>query len=135
MHEKFDYYVQYGSIYSRSSGIMFGEDVTVLVDLSMGSLSKVGDKQWVEKHFHERCAKYQSMGMPEMANNLLCITFNIKYENLGFAPEGYNLDVDEVCTILNWLSNHPKPERMQHFLSSPEPELKKEIQRLQSIGF
>lgn len=135
MHEKCNYYVQYGSIYSHSNpGVMLDEDITIVVDTEVGSLLKIGKKDWVEKYFHDMCSKYVSAGFPEMQNELQLITFHVKYENLGFAPEGYNFDIDEICTIINWFNNSIG-DKLKWFLGLPLDEAKAQIKRLQEVGF
>lgn len=135
MHEKCNYYVQYGSIYSRSNpGVMLDEDITIVVDTEVGSLLKIGKKDWVTEYFNNMCKKYVDNGYPEMVDSLRLITFHVKYENLGFEPEGYNFDIDEVCIIINWFNNSIG-ERLKWFLELPLDEAKAEIKRLQMFGF
>lgn len=135
MHEKCNYYVQYGSIYSHSNpGVMLDEDITIVVDTEVGSLLKIGKKDWVEKYFHDMCNKYVSAGFPEMNDHLQLITFHVKYENLGFAPEGYNFDIDEICTIINWFNNSIG-DKLKWFLGLSLDDAKAHIKKLQEIGF
>lgn len=135
MHEKGNYYVQYGSIYNRfNHGVMLDEDITIIVDIDTGTLIKIGKKDWVEEYFHDMCTKYANNDFPDMTNSLQLITFHVKYENLGFAPEGYNFDIDEICTIINWFSNSIGP-KMKWFLELSLDAAKTEIKKLQEFGF
>ena len=134
MHEKGSYYTQYGSIYNRCTGEMFGDSLSILISLDPGTLHRVGDKDWVESCFATYHKAYTESGLIEEADSLRVITFNIKRENLGFAPEGYNFDINEVCTIINWFSNSIG-ERMQQFLEMPLDDMKAKIKELQEYGF
>jgi hypothetical protein len=136
MHEKGNYFTQYGSIYAKSNpGIMLDEDITIVIDIESGILMKVGKKDMVEAYFNDSVSKYVAVGFPEMQNKLKLITFKVKYEELGFAPEGYNFDIDEICTILNWFNNSIGGTKMKWFLESPLDAVKSEIKRLQGFGF
>ena len=135
MHENCAYYVQYGSIYNRhDGGIMLDEDITIIVDIETGTLLKVGKKDWVTDCFNRMYQKYVDKGFSNIAATLRLITFHVKYPELDFEPEGYNFDIDEICTIINWFGNSIG-ERMKWFLELPLDEAKIEIQKLQEIGF
>ena len=135
MHEEGIYYVNNGSILSRyNEGIMFSEDVTVLVDIDTGGLLKVGKKNWVTNYFGTMCSRYLNNGFPEMVSSLKLITFHVKYPEFDFEPEGYNFDIDEICTIINWFGNSIG-EQMKQFLELPLDEAEAKIKKLQNIGF
>lgn len=136
MHDKCAYYTQCGSIFSRyNPGFMVDEDVTVLLDIGSGTLLKVGRKEDVEKYHNKMYTEYVQTGYFTMIRDLKLITFHVKYENLGFAPEGYNFDIDEVCTLINYLGNTIGAEKMNWLLGLSLDDLKTEIHRLQEIGF
>lgn len=135
MHEGCTYYVSYGSIFNRYNGnIMLDEDITIIVDIEAGTLLKVGKKDWVTDYFHNMCKRYIDSGFSDIAASLKLITFHVKYPELGFEPKGYNFDIDEICTIINWFGNSIG-ERMKWFLELPLNEAKIEIKKLQEMGF
>ena len=135
MHENGNYYVQYGSIYSRAnSGVMFDEDTTIIVDKECGTLLKVGRKDQLKTYYDTMCQKYNAAGLSHVNDNLMLITFHVKYDNLDFAPEGYNFDIDEICTIINWFNNSIG-NQMKTFLDMPLEDAKTKIKQLQKIGF
>lgn len=135
MHENCAYYVQYGSIYNKyNDRVMLDEDITIIVDIETYTLLKVGKKDWVTDYFNHMCQKYIDKGFSNIAATLKLITFHVKYPELGFEPEGYNFDIDEICTIINWFSNGIG-ERMRWFLELSLDEAKIEIKKLQAIGF
>lgn len=135
MHEEGNYYVSHGSILSRyNEDVMLDEDVTVVVDIDSGGLLKVGKKDWVTNYFNTMCNRYLSNGFPEMVSSLKLITFHVKYPEFDFEPEGYNFDIDEICTIINWFGNSIG-EQMKWFLELPLDEAKAKIKKLQNIGF
>ena len=124
MHEQCNYYVQCGSIYSRcNQSIMLDEDVTVILDIDVGTLIKVGKKDWVENYFNEMCRSYMDVGCQSIVDGLKLMTFDAKF------------DIDEICTIINWFNNSIGGERMRWFLSLSFDDVKSEIKRLQNIGF
>lgn len=135
MHKNGIYYTQYGSIFSRyNDSLMLDEDVTILIDKELGTLLKIGKKQNVTNYFNTMCDQYIRHGIPEMTENLQVITFHVKYPELEFEPDGYNFDIDEVCTIINWFNNHLDAETIMKFLHSSLDDMKTKIKELQAIG-
>ena len=134
-HESGNYYVQDGSIFNRYNNSFFDEDVTIIIDTSEGILLKVGKKDNITKYFETMCSKYNNMGLTDMISSMKLITFYVKYPNLGFEPDGYNFDIDEICTIINWFNNHIGPDNMNEFLNQSLDEMKCKIKKLQNIGF
>lgn len=136
LHENGPYYTQNGSIYSRyNDGFMMDEDSSVIVDVGTGTLLKVGKRENIEPYYRTMCQKYNQMGFPEFYETLRLVTFNVKYEELNFAPEGYNFSIDEVCTIINWFNNSIG-DKMKEFLDNTNLNaVKAEIERLQLFGF
>ncbi len=136
MHENGHYYVENGSIYSRINGaFMIDEDATILLDTECGTLLKIGQKQSVTDYFNTMVTKYLEAGFADIANGLKLITFQIKYEELGFEPDGYNLNIDEVCTLINWFNNCVGAERMKWFLSLDLEQIKEHIKKLTAFDF
>lgn len=134
MHENGAYYVMYGSIFSRyNEGFMIDEDATILIDTAAGALLKVGKKGAVTSYFNKMTEGYKAVGV---VNDDLClITFHVKYPELDFEPEGYNFDIDEICTIINYFNDSIGPELMNEFVNSGIDAMKARVKELQDMGF
>ena len=51
-----------------------------------------------------------------------------------FAPEGHNLTVDDICTIINWFMNC-SCQNMGKFFSLSKDDLRTQIDMLQKVGY
>lgn len=99
-----------------------------VIDIDTGSVLKYGDrdKSDITEWYETARQKYVQSGFPEMAESLMLVSFD-RYNS--------SLDIDEICTMLNYMLNHIGPERMNRLLSIQTDELKQEITRLKEIGF
>ena len=136
MHKNGPYFVNNGSICSMyNNGFMVDEDTTILVDLAVGTLLRVGKKEIVTNYYNVIVEKYTKLDCLELLEEMKLITFNICYPNLEYKPDNYNFTIDEVCTIINWFSNSIGAEKMKWFLSLNLNDAKQHIECLQGIGF
>lgn len=128
-------HVENGSILSEyNNGLMLDEDTTILVDIETGTLLKYGHKNMVEKYYNKAVKESAKMQI-DLCDTWRLITFYVKHDELDFAPDGYNLDIDEICTIINWLNNNIGGQAMSEFLNSSIEEIRTKIASLQKIGF
>ena len=128
-------YVENGSILSEyNNGLMLDEDTTILVDVETGALLKYGHKSMVEEYYNKAVEK-SAKAKIDLCGTWQLITFHVKYNELDFVPDGYNLDIDEVCTTINWFNNHIGGQAMSEFLNSSIDEIHTKIASLQKIGF
>lgn len=138
------WHTMHGSMFNKSNSIMLDEDIAIIIDScpedDFSALLKVGTWDKISTHFKEMVDKYNAIGMPETYENMKTIKFNVKFEGIpeqnipDFAPDGYNFTVDEICTVINWFSNHIG-KQMDEFLKLPLDEAKNKIKSLQRIGF
>lgn len=100
----------------------------IVLDLEVGSVLKMGDeltsdiKDWYDTAVNT----YISNGMIDIVDSLQLITFD-RYDGI--------LDIDDICTLINYMRNTPGSEKMKALLSMNADDLKQEVERLQSIGF
>lgn len=128
-------YVENGSIFNDYiSELMLDEDITILVDIKTGILLRYGHKNMVERYFNKTVEKSVKAQI-DMCSTWRLITFYVKHDELDFAPDGYNLDIDEICTIINWFNNNIGGQAMSDFLNASIEEIRAKIASLQKIGF
>lgn len=127
-------YVENGSILSKYNSLMLDEDTTILVDVETGALLKYGHKAMVEKYYNKTVEK-SAKAKIDLYDTWRLITFHVRYDEFDFAPDGYNLDIDEICTIINWFNNHIGGQAMSDFLNSSIEKIRAKITSLQKIGF
>jgi hypothetical protein len=135
LHVNKPWYTVNKAMLNGDNSIILDEDITIIVDTESGTLLKVGQKDWVTKYYNTMLEGYSQMGMEQMCNDLKLVTFNAKYEELGFVPANYNLDIDEICTVINWFSNCISADQMNELLSMSDTEAHDKIKQLQAIGF
>lgn len=112
---------------------------SILVDTGTGTgtgtVLKIGPKDKIEPYYRTMLQRYNQIGFPELYKDIKLITFNVKYNEFGFNPEGYNFSIDEVCTIINWFWNSIG-DKMNEFLSMSDlGAVKAKIEHLQFLGF
>lgn len=135
-HTNGPWYVNYGSIFNRyNEGIMLDEDIAILIDEESGTLHKVGKRENIEEYFNNVVKTAKITGVEWLIKGWKILTFNVKYEEFDFTPEGYNFNIDEVCTIINWFNNCISAESMKEFLQMSLEEAKIKIEKLQNLGF
>ena len=123
MHTVGNYYVENGSIVSRSTNTIIDNPACV-VDMDTGGVLKVGNIAFIQNYFSETCDKLRVTGMD--ASLCLLVQFD-KYKA--------NMDADKVATLLNYMSNTIGPENMKALLSMDKDGLETKIKTLQEFGF
>lgn len=143
LHKLGPWSVLYGSMKNKYSDCLLDEDIAILVDIEddgIGTFLKIGKYDSLNSYYTTMINKYAELGHQELGEGLKLIKFNVKFEGnpeLGipdFAPDGYNLTVDEICTIVNWFANC-SCQNMKQFFELSLDDLKEEIKRLQEIGY
>ena len=106
----------------------FANNICVIVDVNMGTLLKVGDKDTsnITKYYETMTKKYRDAGFDKYADDLTLIEFD---RHSGV------LDIDGVCTIVNYLSNCIGGPKLQELLSMSDEQLIEKVNYLQGIGF
>lgn len=142
LHSIGPYHVSNGSMYFKDNPCFWDEDIAIIVDIEedgIGTLLKVGRYEELKAYYDNMISKYISKGLQDLANCQKLIKFNVKFEGnkeLGvpeFAPEGYNLTVDEICTIINRFSNYSL-QNLGEFFEMDLPSMKAKIQKWQEAG-
>ena len=100
-NSKYIFEVINGSIMNHVTGCFLREP-GVLILLDTGSPIKIGEYKF--------CALYMDNITKKLPADLVndqyeLVKFNIAYPEFNFAPEGYYLTVDEICTLFNYLQN------------------------------
>lgn len=126
-HNNGMFYVKNNEIYNSYNNVSISkEDISVLIDIDTNTLIKIGDSNFITNYRDTMVQAYIKAGFPIYAESFINITFNTKCSELN---------IDEICTIINWLYNSIRKTEMNRFLHLPISEMKKEIQRLQKFGF
>lgn len=136
-HENGPWYVENGSMLNKYGNSMLDEDIAILVTIGSdgyGCFHKVGKSQPLLEYMQKATSKLIAAGFEEEAKEWKMITFNIKNDEFNFHPDGYNLDIDEVCTLVNWFNNCIG-EQMPEFLSLSLDDMKVKLAKLRRIGF
>lgn len=97
----------------------------VCIDKTTGSVLKCGDDDMIRKYSATAIDSYIKCGFTDMANSICIITFD-RYGTLN---------IDEICTLMNYMQNSIGPDKMNTLLNMNPVEIKAEIKRLQSIDF
>lgn len=139
LHTIGPWYTNYGSMFNKyNDGVMLDEDIAILVTIDaqdgIGTLHKVGKVEPLKQYMDMVVNKYLQNGFTEMASEWKLIQFFVKYEELNFTPDGYNLDIDEVCTLINWFQNC-SCQNMKAFFELSLEAIKGKIADLQRIGY
>lgn len=126
MHEKGVYTVEYGSIYNKDHSVMM-DNIGLIIDKETGTVYKIGDTERtdIEAYYQNIINKYRESGLSDMADNLIFVAFD-RYRGI--------LDIDEICTLVNYFFNHIG-EKLMETLSLDEVALKEKIKHLQDVGF
>ena len=142
-HEHGPYYVSHGSMYFKDNNFFLDEDIAILVDIDedgTGTLLKVGKTKSLQDYFNTAANKYKALGYSDLISTWKLISFNIKFDAIPelnlpeFAPEGHNLTVDDICTIINWFMNC-SCQNMGKFFSLSKDDLRTQIDMLQKVGY
>lgn len=117
-HENGIFTVDCGSIINKQNGMGI-TNPSVVIDTDTGTVLKIGDAVWVKDYYNKLC---------NVALDINC-TF------LTFDRYRGALDVDGICTIMNYMMNSLGQERTCQLIQMPVVDLLKEITRLQLIGW
>jgi len=127
MHEKGYLTVYYGSIINRNMEGTMIDNMSIIVDKESGSVISYGDtdRSNMKEYYQEYIEKIRKV-MPEDVDNYVLISF-----------ERYNsfLNIDEICSLTNYLLNHVGPQRFNEIFTANETQLKEIVKRIQDIGF
>lgn len=119
---------------TTDNGMIVGKRMTyyannpcIIIDKQSGSLLKMGDTHTnpLTDYFNTAVNAYKNAGFDDMANDMILINFD-RYATL---------DIEEICTLMNYFMNSIGPVKMAALLNSDETELKTEIARLTDIGW
>lgn len=99
--------------------------VAILIDGDTGTLLKIGTPEFINKYFQTIISKYKEKGLSDFINNWKIYEF----DRYGF------LNIDDICTIVNYLQNCISAEKVKELFAMNEPQLRSKIQTLQTIGF
>ena len=98
MNKQYAFEVKGGSLMNNVTGCLIREPA-VLMMLDTGSPVKLGEYEGCKAYYDKLISRIPE----EWAKNYELIKFNIAYPEFDFQPEGYNLTVDEVSTLFNYL--------------------------------
>lgn len=98
---------------------------SICIDKSNGCVLKCGDAEMVCNYGATAIDAYNKVGWTEQAESITVITF----DRYGF------LNIEDICTLMNYMQNSIGVEKMQRLLSMGKDELTGEIQMLQELGF
>lgn len=121
-HQNGSFITDTGSIYNRYTNCII-EEPALLMDTDTMTILKAGNAENVKRYLNKAYAAYKSVGYD--VTHLQIIVFD-KYKNLS---------IDQICTILNYLSNHLEPETVKELLGMSESSLISKLNSLYEIGF
>lgn len=119
---------------TTTDGMIVGKRVTyyannpcILIDRGSGTLLKMGDSDTnpLDDYYKTAVAAYTECKMQSAVEDLQLIRFD-RYGTLN---------IDEICTLINYFMQSVGPGKMESILSLDETELKAEIARLAKMGF
>ena len=144
LHSIGPWHTNNGSIFNKTNTVMLDEDIAILIDCDVendySTVLKIGPYDMVSNYFEKMINKYNLNGFADTCENMKIIKFNVKFNAIKkynipeFAPYGHNFTIDEICTIINWFSNHIG-KQMDEFLKLSLDDAKSKIKKLQTIGF
>lgn len=123
MHDTNFMTVKDGKLYHSASGKII-EHPAIVLDVSSGTLLKVGEVDWVREYFESACPRLRAFNK-EMADSLAILEF--KYSNS-------NMSVDELCTMINYFNNSIGPELLKRFFLLTEDEMHRTLRGLMEAG-
>lgn len=124
MHESGNFTVEDGMIVGKHV-TFYANDLYMIIDVATGIVLKIGDQTTgpLDSYYETLAKSYNAMGMAE---DLKLINFD-RYNDV--------LDIDDICTVLNYFVNSIGSEKMNFLLTRTIPQLKAAVLRLQEIGF
>lgn len=117
------YYVEEDMLHGKDNEL-HTNNPAVIIDREVGTLLKVGDADYLGDYYNAFLLRLQAC--PDMPRNLVYIAFD-RYEGI--------LDMHEICTFINMLSNHLGGERVRRLLAMDSGTLKSEIKKFADMGF
>lgn len=123
-HNNGPWYVEHNAICNRHSNACTNNPA-VLIDTECGIVLKSGDKSMIQNYMHTAASEYLDKKMVSIAQTLTVINFD-QYRTLN---------IDEICTLMNYMQNSIGPRKMNELLTMSETALKAEIKRLTQYGF
>lgn len=124
MHESGNFTVEDGMIVGKRI-TFYANDLCMIIDVATGTVLKIGDQTTgpLDSYYETLAKSYDAMGMAE---DLKFINFD-RYNGI--------LDIDDICTVLNYFTNSIGPEKMNSLLIMNTQQLKIEVSHLQELGF
>lgn len=118
---------EFGMITNKEKSF-FANNICVIVDVDTGTLLKIGDRDTsnIANHYQAMTKKYCDAGLDKYADTLTFIEFD-RYSDV--------LDIDGICTIINYLNNCIGGQKVQELLSMSNEQLTEKVKYLQEIGF
>lgn len=130
MHKIGNYEVIDGTIFSKSTkcGIM---EPSIILHITTGGILKIGSADSIKEYWERKI-----INLPDFAEEYAMLEFNAKTgDEQVDSYYNKNLDIDEVCTLINYMNNHIGEEAIQQLLSMELHQLKDKIKNLQEIGY
>lgn len=102
-------------------------NMAIIYDKSCGVVLKYGDTETtdIKEYYETICNMYKEKGYNDMVNSLEMIELD-RYSGI--------LDIDEICTLVNWFCNSIGNKLMETLELSSDG-LKVKIKQLQDIGW
>jgi len=120
----FRFKVYCGSLYNHRGCII--EQPSFIYDLN-GGVMKYGEAEQLKEYYDDTVKKYSEKGFYDIIEDLQYVELD-KYNGI--------LSVEEICTLLNYFTLcSANGERIHNILNMDEDSLKKEIEKLSSIGY
>ena len=129
MHERGRLKTWEGMVVSNNKNTeIYMNNPVVILDKDTGTLIKMGDSltSGIKNYYDKMISKYRDSGMISMCDSMVYLEFD-RYNGI--------LNIDDICTLINYMNNSIGAEKMNKLLSLDEGSLKLEVQRLQDIGF
>lgn len=127
MHERGFLKVYEGMLLNEEYGVYMNEPC-LIIDRETGSLLKMGDELTsnIKKYYDTMISQYFELGIGVDKSDIVFIKLD-RYNGV--------LDIDEICTLINYMYNSIGKERMNALLEMDDSSLKVKIKELQDIGF
>lgn len=115
-------------------GMIVGKKMTyyannpcIIIDKDSGTLLKMGDTTTnpLDNYLKTATDAYRKAGLDDMADAMILINFD-RYSTLN---------IEEICTLMNFFMNSIGPRKMAELLNSDETALKVELSRLAEMGW
>lgn len=129
MHERGRLKTWEGMVVSNNKNTeIYMNNPVVILDKDTGTLIKMGDSltSGIKDYYDKMISKYRDLGMVSMCDSMVYLEFD-RYNGV--------LNIDDICTLINYMNNSIGAEKLNKLLSLDEGSLKLEVQRLQDIGF